>query len=88
MTCMITLIGKPIELVATGTPPATENDNVATISSTMTPAEIMQWVRNDRRRLSRAVIADASLWRCPEHRRQWEITLGIEQITRRKFFLD
>ena len=58
-----------------------ENDNRRLKSDWMTPAEVMQWVRREKERLSRAVAQDARLWSCPKHRWEWDMTIGIEKMT-------
>lgn len=63
-------------------PPPADNDNLELMRGcVLTPAELMQWTRRERRRLSRAVAIDARLWSCPDHRRDWIVTLGIEKLT-------
>lgn len=61
------------------------NENQRLLPDWMTPAELFQWISQEKLRLSREVAADASLWACPEHRREWDATLGIEQIALRQF---
>jgi hypothetical protein len=62
--------------------PPPDNDNLELMPGCpLTPAEVMQWLRRERRRLSRAVAMDTRLWTCPEHRRDWIVTLGLEKLT-------
>jgi IS5 family transposase len=69
-------------------PPMPDNENLRLLTDDdwMTPAEVMQWARRRKERLIRELAADARLWTCPEHRRTWNATLGIEQLTRRQCF--
>lgn len=60
--------------------PPPDNENLRLLPDWMTPAELLQWVRQEKDRLSRELAADASLWVCPEHRREWDSTLGIEKL--------
>jgi hypothetical protein len=62
------------------TPPTPDNENLRLLPAWMTPAELMQWVRQEKQRLSRELAMDASLWTCPEHRRTWDATIGIEKL--------
>jgi hypothetical protein len=65
---------------ASQTPP--DNDNLELMPGCpLTPAELMQWARRERKRLSRELATDASLWACPKHRRTWDETLAIEKLT-------
>ena len=62
--------------------PTPDNENLPLMPGcSLTPAEFMQWVRQERRRLSRAVAADARLWTCSEHRKDWMLFLGLEKLT-------
>ena len=62
--------------------PTPDNDNLELMTGCkLTPAELLQFIRQYKKRLSRAVAADARLWTCPEHRKDWMITLGIEKVT-------
>ena len=65
--------------------PRHDNENLPLKPDWMTPAELMQWVRQERNRLSREVAANPQLWLCPEFRRTWDATLGIEQLALRQF---
>jgi hypothetical protein len=60
--------------------PANENLQLL-LNCPLTPAEIMQWARRRKTRLSRELDADPRLWTCPEHRRDWNATVGIEKLT-------
>lgn len=84
----IRLIGIRITAGEAVSPPEPDNDNLRLLTEDdwMTPAELMQWARQEKRRLVRDLAADARLWACPEHRRDWNETLGIEQITRRQYY--
>lgn len=70
------------------TPPTPDNENLPLLTEDdwMTPAEVLQWARRRKERLIRKLADDARLWNCPEHRRTWNATLGIEQITRRQCY--
>jgi hypothetical protein len=62
--------------------PPHDNDNLELMPGCrFTPAELLQWARRERKRLSRELAMDARLWTCPEYRRTWEETLGIEKLT-------
>lgn len=64
------------------TTPTADNENFPLLlNCPLTPAELMQWVRRERRRLSCQLAADHRLWTCPEHRRTWNATIGIEKLT-------
>ncbi len=66
---------------------AADNENLELLEGCpLTPAEVLQWVRREKERLSRNLAADARLWACPEHQRTWNATLGIEQVTLRQCF--
>jgi hypothetical protein len=62
------------------------NDNRRLKPDWMTPEELMQWVRQEKERLSRAVAKDARLWSCPKHRREWDMTIAIEKLTLRQCY--
>jgi hypothetical protein len=67
--------------------PRPDNDNLELMTGCRyTPAELMQWIRRERKRLSGEVATDARLWTCPKHRRDWLVTLGLEQVTLWKCF--
>jgi hypothetical protein len=68
------------------TPPEPANENLPLLPDWMTPAEAMQWVRQEKIRLSRKVDDDPQLWSCPEHRRDWDVTLAIEQMALRRYY--
>lgn len=70
------------------TTPTPDNENLPLMDDdfVLTPAELMQWARREKKRLSRALAADPRLWSCPQHRRDWNATIGIEQITLRQCF--
>jgi hypothetical protein len=64
------------------TVPQPDNENLLLLDGCVwTPAEVMQWVRQEKRRLSRKLAANPRLWTCPEHRRTWNATIGIEKLT-------
>jgi hypothetical protein len=64
------------------TVPQPDNENLQLLAGcAWTPAEVMQWVRTEKRRLSRELAANPRLWTCPEHRRTWNATIGIEKLT-------
>lgn len=67
-------------------PPEPANENLRLLPDWMTPAEVMQWVRREKERLSREVADNPRLWNCPEHRRMWDMTLAIEQLTLRQCY--
>lgn len=62
--------------------PEPDNDNWGTTSEEETPAEVLQWVRQRRKRHSRELIQNPGLWACVEHRLTRTITLAIEKCTR------
>ena len=66
-------------IVGETAPPTPGNDNWGVCSDWQTPAEVMQWLRQRKGRLSRELAADARLWACPEHRLTRTITLAIEK---------
>jgi hypothetical protein len=62
--------------------PSHDNENLELMTGCkLTPAELLQFIRQHKKRLSRAVAADARLWDCPDHRNDWMTTLGIEKLT-------
>jgi hypothetical protein len=62
--------------------PTPDNANLELMTGcALTPAELLQFIRQYKKRLSRAVAADPGLWNCPNHRKDWNITLGIEKVT-------
>jgi hypothetical protein len=62
-------------------PPSPDNENLELMAGCkLTPAEVMQWVQREKVRLSGEVARDARLWTCPKHRRDWDVTLGIEKL--------
>jgi hypothetical protein len=64
------------------TAPVADNENLPLLlNCAMTPAEIIQWARREKKRLARKVAADPRLWTCPDHRRTWNATIGIEKLT-------
>jgi hypothetical protein len=71
-------------IVGPAEPPPPGNENRHLLPDWMTPAEAIQWVRRRKGRLSRELADDARLWACPEHRRTWEATLGIEAMVLRR----
>lgn len=59
-----------------------DNENLPLLlDCPMTPAEVVQWARRTKQRLSRKLAADPALWACPEHWRTWNATDGIEKLT-------
>jgi hypothetical protein len=61
--------------------PTPDNDNLELMTGcVLTPAEVRQWAKRRRQRLSRALAKNPQLWNCPEHRRTWNATLGIEKL--------
>jgi hypothetical protein len=63
-------------------PPKPDNENLPLLEgSVLTPAEALQWARRRKQRLCRELAKDARLWHCPEHRRTWNATIGIEKLT-------
>lgn len=78
----LNLFGTCISVGDAAPPPTPDNENLELLADCkLTPAEVMQWARRRKERLSREVARDAGLWNCPEHRRDWEVTLGIEKLT-------
>jgi hypothetical protein len=67
-------------------PPDNENLTLMSDSFPLTPAELVQWARRKKKRLSRKLAADPRLWNCSEHRRDWNAADGIEQVTLRQCF--
>jgi hypothetical protein len=59
--------------------PTPDNNNWHLLSDWETPAEFMQWVRQEQERLRREIAADPRLLTCPEHRRKLDITLAMEK---------
>jgi hypothetical protein len=62
------------------TQPPAANDNDRLLPDWMTPAEFFQWIRLEKKRLLQLFAADFRLRSSPEYRREWEVTLGMEQI--------
>ncbi len=60
-------------------PPAPDNTNWRLKPDWMTPAELLQLIRQEKDRLRRDVAADPRLLTCPEHRRQWNERLAFER---------
>jgi hypothetical protein len=72
------VIGEPFPL------PVPDNANLELMTGCpLTAAELMQWIRREKRRLSRALAEDERLWNCRKHRDDWIITLGLEELTLR-----
>ena len=67
--------------------PTPDNENLELLDGCkLTPAEAMQWARRRKQRLCRELAMDARVWTCPEHRRTWNATLGIEQLLLRQCY--
>ena len=76
----LTLFGTRI-LSGEANPPEPANENLLLLAgSNMTPAEAMQSARRRKQRLCKELANDARLFSCPEHRRTWNATLGIEKL--------
>jgi hypothetical protein len=60
------------------TTPTPDNNNWR-LTSELTPAEFMQWVRREKQRLHRELLANPSLLTCPEHRRDLTVRLAMEK---------
>ena len=77
-----TLFGTRL-IVGEAIPPLkADNDNLELMKNCkLTPAEVLQWVQRRKRRLCRELATDPRLWNCPEHRRDWNVSLGIEELT-------
>ena len=74
--------GARIAIGDSGPPPEPDNENLELMADcSLTPAEVLQWVRRRKRRLCRELAMDSRLWHCPEHRRDWNASLGIEKLT-------
>jgi hypothetical protein len=59
-----------------------DNENLELMAGCkLTPAELLQWTRQEKARLGRELAKDARLWACPEHRRLWDETLELEKLT-------
>jgi hypothetical protein len=56
-----------------------DNNNWRLKNDWMTPAELMQLIRQEKERLRRELAADPRLLTCPQHRRYWDETLAFEQ---------
>jgi hypothetical protein len=61
------------------TTPTPDNNNWRILSEWETPAEFMQWVRQEKDRLRRELLAEPSLLTNPEHRRTLNVTLAMER---------
>jgi hypothetical protein len=70
-------------IFAGGLDPLTpNNDNLELMTGCgLTPAEFMQWVRQQKHRLSREVAVDARLWTCPKYQKDLMLFRGLEQLT-------
>jgi hypothetical protein len=76
-----TLLGTRLNAGDANPPPPPDNENLELMAGCkLTPAEVLQWVRRRKQRLCRELAMDAQLWHCPEHRRDWNASLGIEQL--------
>ncbi len=73
------ILGTRIILGGPDPMPPRDNDNRRLMHDWQTPAEILQWIRQRKRRLHQEVAADARLWTCPEHRLTRSITLAMEK---------
>jgi hypothetical protein len=56
-----------------------DNDNWRLMPDWRTPAEFMQWIRQDKERMRRELAADFRLRSCPQHRLDWEILIAMEK---------
>jgi hypothetical protein len=68
------------------TPPTPDNENLGLKPDWMTPAELMQLIRQEKERLRREVAADPRLLTCPDHRRQWNERLAMERCALWRIF--
>jgi len=60
-------------------PPKPDNDNWRLMDEWETPAEFMQWVRQEQERLTRELAANERLLTCPKHRLTREIRQAMEK---------
>ena len=67
-------------------PPTPDNENLLLKPDWMTPAELMQLIRQDKERLRREVAADPRLLTCPEHRWQWNDRVAMERCALWRIF--
>lgn len=63
-------------------PPSADNENLRLHPNWKTPAEFMQWLRQDKRRLEQELAADGRLWSCPVHRLDRDINRAMERCAR------
>jgi hypothetical protein len=78
----VDLAGANCRVISDPGSPSPDNENLELLANCkLTPAEVLQWVRQRKERLCRELAEDARLWTCPEHRRDWNVSLGIEQLT-------
>ena len=63
------------------TPPVSANENLLLMPDWQTPAELLQWIRQDKERMRRELAADFRLRSCPKHRLHWDVLIAIERCT-------
>ena len=59
--------------------PPRDNDNMLLMPEWQTPAEFLQWIREEKERLRRELVANPHLLACREHRLSLEIRLAMEK---------
>lgn len=66
--------------------PPGNNDNMRLLAHWQTPAEFLQWVRQDKVRLQRELLANPDLLASPEHRLSRQIRVAMEKVCLWQYF--
>ena len=62
------------------------NDNQRLAESWMTPAELLQWIRQEKEQMRRELAADFQLRSDPKHRNDWENLEAMERCTLQRYY--
>jgi hypothetical protein len=66
--------------------PKPDNTNWLLMEPWMTPAELLQWVRQTREEMRREIAADPGLLTCPKHRRSWVSLEALEHCALWRYY--
>ena len=66
--------------------PKPDNDNLRLLPGWMTPAELLQWVRQEKKLMQKELAANFRLRSDSKHRNDWENLEGLERCTMERYF--
>ena len=61
--------------------PTADNENLQLLPDWMTPAELLQWIAQEKEQMQRELAADFRLRSNPKHRHDWDNLEALERCT-------